>query len=129
MLLLRLYCCGRVTISSKDSILCILPEWLDRILAGEKTAEIRGKPCPDKIGKRIWLRASGSGIVIGRATVIGCVKLTMADWKSMRSQHLVRGKRSYGNRTHAWLLADVQRVAGIPIVLKHGCVDWQTGPG
>ena len=128
MLLLRLYCCSRVTISSKDSILCILPEWLDRILAGEKTAEIRGKPCPDKIGKQIWLRASGSGIVTGRATVIGCVKLTQSDWKSMRSQHLVPGERLYGDRTHAWLLADVQRVAGIPIARKRGCVDWQTGP-
>ena len=66
MLLLRLYCCSRVTISSKDSILCILPEWLDRILAGEKTAEIRGKPCRSKIGKQIWLRASGSGMVTGK---------------------------------------------------------------
>ena len=128
MLLLRLYCCSRVTISSKDSILCILPEWLDRILTGEKTAEIRGKLCPDTIGKQIWLRASGSGIVTGRATVIGCVKLTQSDWKSMRSQHLVPGERLYGDRTHAWLLADVQRVAGIPIARKRGCVDWQTGP-
>ena len=43
MLLLRLYCCSRVTIGSKDSILCILPEWLDRILdEGKRPAEIRG---------------------------------------------------------------------------------------
>ena len=128
MLLLRLYCCSRVTIGSKDSILCILPEWLDRILDEGKTAEIRGKPCWDKIGKRIWLCASRSAMVTGRATVIGCVKLTRSDWKSMRSQHLVPGKRLYGNRTYAWLLADVQRVAGIPIARKRGSVDWQTGP-
>ena len=47
---------------------------------------------------------------------------------SMRSQHLVPGKRKYSDRTYAWLLADVQRVAGIPIARKRGSVDWQTGP-
>ena len=127
--MLLLYCCSRLTIGSEDSILCILPEWLERILAGEKIAEIRPKRCRSKIGKQIWLRASGSGMVTGRATVIDCVKLSADEWKSMRSQHLVPGARLYGDRTHAWLLADVQRVAGIPIARKPGCVEWQTGPG
>ena len=128
--MLLLYCCSRLTIGSEDSILCILPEWLERILAGEKTAEIRGKPCDSKIGKQIGLRAAGRRMVTGRATVSGCGKLTDASkWESMRSQHLGPGARLYGDSTHAWLLADVRRVAGIPIAVKHGCVDWQTGPG
>ena len=127
--MLLLYCCSGLTIGNKDAILVIKPEWLEPILNGDKTAEIRSSPCWDKVGKTIWLCASRSGLVTGKARVTGCEKLTESAWESMYPRHLVPGKRAYGNRTHAWLLADVERVAGIRIVRKDGAVIWQIGPG
>jgi hypothetical protein len=118
---LLLYCCSGLTIGSEDSILVIKPEWLEPILNGDKTAEIRSRSCWDKVGKTIWLCASRSGLVTGKATVTGCQKLTESAWKSMYPRHIVPGKRAYGDRTH--------RVAGIRIVRKDGAVIWQTGPG
>tara|TARA_B110001452_G_C15115788_1_gene388952 strand:- start:337 stop:720 length:384 start_codon:yes stop_codon:yes gene_type:complete len=126
---LLLYCCRGLTIGSEDSILVIKPEWLEPILNGDKTAEIRSSACKSKVGKRIWLCASRSGLVTGKARVTGCEKLTESAWKSMYPRHLVRHHRPYGGRTHAWLLADVERVAGIRIVRKEGAVIWQIGPG
>ena len=116
-------------IGHKDPILIIKPEWLERILSGEKTLEIRDQGCPSKVGRQIWLCASESGEVTGKAIVVGQRKLSNDEWESMRPQHLVQGIRSYGGRTHGWMLAEVQRIPAIPIRRKQGAVIWQTGPG
>lgn len=116
-------------IGDKDPILVIKPEWLEIILSGRKTLEIRGKACTDKVGKQVWLCASRTAMVTAKATVTGSRPLSKEEWESTRSQHLVPGDRLYGNRTHAWSLEAVQRVVPIAIVRKHGSVDWQCGPG
>ena len=38
--------------------------------------EIRGEGCPSKVGKQIYLCASDSGVVTGKATVLGQKKLS-----------------------------------------------------
>ena len=50
--------------------------------------EIRGQGCPSKVGKQIYLCASDSGVVTGKATVLGQKKLSKAEWDNMRPQHL-----------------------------------------
>ena len=96
---------------------------------GEKTLEIRGKACTSKVGKRVWLCPSLTGMVTGKATVKGSRKLSAREWESTRGQHCVPGGRYYGACTHAWELAGAQRVAPVAFVRKHGSVDWQIGPG
>lgn len=116
-------------IGAQDPILIILPEWLELILSGKKTLEIRSKACTSKVGKRVWLCASGTGMVIGMATVKGSRKLSAHEWESTRDQHHVPGGRFYGDDTHAWELAGAQRIAPTAIVRKKGSVVWQIGPG
>jgi hypothetical protein len=98
-------------------------------LSGEKTLEIRDQGCPSKVGEQIWLCASGSAEVTGRAVVSGCGALNNCEWEKLRPQHLVEGGRPYGNKTNAWHLTGVQRIPAIPIQRKRGSVIWQTGPG
>ena len=40
---------------SKPNILVIKQPWLDFILSGEKTWEVRNKPCKMYLGRRIFL--------------------------------------------------------------------------
>ena len=122
-----LSCCSRI--GDQDPILVILIEWLELILSGKKSIEIRGEGCPSKVGKQIWLCASGSGTVTGKAYVVDQRMLSKGEWEDLRSQHLVSGDRPYGDCTHAWILAGVQRIPAIPIRRKQGSVIWQKGPG
>ena len=116
-------------IGNADPILTIQPGWLERILRGEKSMEIRGQGCPSKVGRQIWLCASESGEVTGKAIVVDQRKLSTGEWESMRPQHLVPGVRSYGASTHGWMLAEVQRIPAVPIRRKQGAIIWQIGPG
>ena len=65
----------------------------------------------------------------GKAIVVDQRKLSKDEWENMRPQHLVPGDRCYGELTHGWMLADVQRIPAIPIKRKRGAVIWQLGPG
>ena len=116
-------------IGEHDSILIILGCWLELILAGKKTLEIRGKMCRKQVGKTIWLCASGTGLVMGKARVTDAYPLSERKWEATRHLHLVPGKRLYGAKTHAWAFEDVQHVAPVAIVRKRGSIDLQTGPG
>ena len=117
-------------IKDDDSILMIRPEWLREILNG-KTYEIRGKPCPAKIGKQIFLAASESSSVSATAVVLACHgPLSKVQWEESRKYHRVPGPRLYGECTYAWELKDVKSISpSILIKRKRGSVDWQTGPG
>ena len=121
--------CLRRSIGPLDSILIIRPEWLNRILSGEKTWEIRSTACR-KVGEWIWLSASQSSTVTGRAQVVDSRHLSVEEWEATRLQHCVPGPRFYGDRTHAWCLQGVRTTtAPLPFERKRGAVKWQTGPG
>jgi hypothetical protein len=120
-------CCS---IGATDSILIIKPCWLDLILSGMKTLEVRAMGCSSKVGKRIWLCASGQSMVVGSAVVVASIgPLSCSEWYAMRRFHCVPGPRFYGDRTFGWWLRDVKRVMPVPITRKSGSVIWQTGPG
>ena len=46
-------------INEQDPILIVKPEPLSNILRRKKTIEVRAKQCTSKIGKTVWLCASG----------------------------------------------------------------------
>ena len=116
-------------IHAKDRILIMLPEHLESILALLKTLAIRGKPCYPKVGTYIWLAASSSSKVMGRALVAACLgPLSKTEWVAYRSHHMVTSERLYGNHTYAYKLEQVERLlCPIEIQRKRGSIDWQIG--
>jgi hypothetical protein len=121
---------SHLRISPDDRILILLSEWLEQLLDKTKDLEIRGKPCPSKVGTYIWLAASESSQVTGRAYVKACHgPLSVPEWEALRSRHRVSGERFYGDHTFAYELEEVQRVQPIPILRKRGSVGWQIGDG
>ena len=102
--------------------------WMDKILDGHKTLEIRKRRVKQVIGKRIWLAASGSSATFGSVEVVACLgPLTQSEWDKLRSKHLVPQERPYyGGSTFAYVLQDPQRLPEcISFERKRGAVIWQ----
>ena len=72
-----------------SSILIIQQPWIDLILNGYKTLEIRGKQCVNKVGQRIYLALSGGGgILLGSVEFIACHgPLSRAEWAARGEEH------------------------------------------
>ena len=102
--------------------------WMDKILDGHKTLEIRKRRVKQVIGKRIWLAASGSSAIFGSVEVVAWLgPLTQSEWDKMRPKHLVPQERPYyGGSTFAYVLQDPQRLPEcISFERKRGAVTWQ----
>ena len=103
------------------AVLIIKPQWLELILAGEKTWEIRGQRLTKHMGQVVYLAGSGTAAISGRATLVGCHgPLSTSEWTNSFELHRVpsgeivhpphrRDVRPYGIRTYAWEFAYVQR--------------------
>lgn len=92
-----------------DSALVIAPEWIDKILAGEKTWEIRSEPNA-RVG-RIALAKKGGPLVA--TCIIGkSIPLEAKDFSAHFEKHRVRPEELrayYGDRdVYAWPLSDVR---------------------
>ena len=109
------------------SILIIQKPWLDRILSGHKTLEIRSQPC-HKVGQRIYLALSGGGgIVLGSVLLIACHgPLSRDEWTARADEHCVAGdKLPYGTSTYAWEVVQPQLFKEpVPYKAKRGQVIW-----
>jgi hypothetical protein len=102
-------------------VLIIKPEWLELILAGEKRWEIRGARHLKHVGRTVYLAASESAAISGRAMLVGCHgPLSKSEWTESFELHRVpsgelvhpshrRDVRPYGIRTYAWEFGSVQR--------------------
>lgn len=117
-------------IHAEDRILIIKQNWLEMILAGDKTMELRGQRYISLVDTYIWLCPSETGHVIGRALVTSVVgPMDAAALRSCHALHHWHGRAPYA-RTYGWNLARVQRLdVPIPIVRKPGSVIIQVGPG
>jgi hypothetical protein len=108
--------------------LLIRKPWIDKILDGSKTWEIRGR----RSHKRglIGLVESGSGTVIGTAKLTGVVApLALPQLISNASKAgLTRGEARQGlpyKDTFAWIIEDARRlVAPVPYRHPPGAVIW-----
>lgn len=100
--------------------LLIRPPWIDRILAGEKTWELRSRRT--HLRERIALIEAGAGRVVGTAEVVGCEgPLDAAALVRSRGRHLASPQqvRSLGyTQTFAWVLANVRRLDE-PLPYRH----------
>ena len=108
--------------------LIIRDPWIDLILSGKKTWEIRGSKT--KVRGEIALIRSGSGMVYGTCRfvdVIGTLSLRLMRMQFERHrvplENLKAGLR-YKN-TYAWVITDARRLKD-PIPYKHpqGAVIW-----
>lgn len=108
--------------------LIIKKKWLDKILSGEKTLEIRGSKTAH-ICERIALIESGSSQIKGFCVIRSVIALTEEKWETERDRHCVelsfedllkRYKTAY-----AWELTDVIACKQ-PVPYKHpqGAVIW-----
>lgn len=113
--------------------LIIAEPWIDKILDGEKTWEIRGTST--KTRGRIALIRKGSGQVVGTARLTDAVgPLTRRDLQANLRKHCVPRSglpvllRRYP-RPHAWVLEDARRLRR-PVSYEHprGAVIWVTLP-
>ena len=94
---------------SAKSVLVVKRRWLDKILAGQKTWEIRGGPT----AKRGWIHFAQSGTagkLMGRARVVGCRRLRPSSFEQNVSHHCVdRWDDVKYKNPYAWVLEDAER--------------------
>ena len=108
--------------------LVIKKPWIDLILDGLKTWEIRGSRT--KVRGTIELIQSGSGLVIGTAEIVDCIELSIDLYKSSFDKHQINevGNLPY-KKTYAWVMKNPHRYAK-PRPYKHpqGAVIWVNLP-
>lgn len=107
--------------------LIIKKEWLDLILSGKKTLEIRGMNTKNR--GLIGLIESGSGLVVGTCEIVGSHTL---DCEHQMNEALEKGcipnkeriTNAY-NKPHAWEIENAKRLDS-PIKYKHpkGAIIW-----
>lgn len=114
--------------------LVVRPPFVDWILDGKKTWEIRGTAT--KIRGRIALIAGGTGTIVGTCDLVDvCGPLKVADLVA-NARRLnekpgdLKGPRYYGDHTYAWVLTSASRLKK-PINYRHpsGAVIWVTLSG
>ena len=107
--------------------LLIRRPWIDKILEGKKTWELRGSRT--LVRGQIGLIASGTGTVIGVCDLVDCVgPLTIEQFrKDSRKAGLRPSDVSLGyyRQTYAWVLKNARRLER-PIPYKHppGAIIW-----
>ena len=122
--------CGLCTVvPCGASILIIQQPWIDLILDGHKTLEIRGMRCKKPEGERIYLALSGAGgWVLGAATFVACHSpLSRAEYASLADGHRVAGDALPYSATYAWEVRLPERFR-LPVSYCHklGQVVWAT---
>ena len=109
------------------SILIIQRPWIDLILDGRKSLEVRGKFCK-KERERIYLALSGGGgIILGSVEFVRSHgPLSRDEWASLATKHCVAGDAlPYGSSTFAWEVAKPIRFSTpVPYHHKPGIVVW-----
>ena len=108
--------------------LLVRREWVEKILSGEKTWELRGSSTKN-LGE-IALIQSGSGLVVGTCELVDIEgPLSRAELKRSEDRHCVDPRRFAGKprykSTHAWVLKKARRLRK-PVAYQHppGAVIW-----
>ena len=104
--------------------LIIRKPWIDYILDGKKTWEIRG--CNTKKRGKIELIQSKFGFIIGCCELVDCIKLNIEQYLNSKEKHCIENidKLPYKS-TYAWVLTNPYRYS-VPKKYKHpnGAVIW-----
>ena len=102
-----------------ERILILRKEWLERILEGEKTIEIRGTRLREG---DVWL--GNKGVVSGKARLGPAVLIdTEQEWSALRLQHLVENTALPYKTTWGLPLQSVARLPeGVPFLHRRGAI-------
>lgn len=109
------------------SILIVQQPWIGLLLSGQKTLEIRGKPCSKPAGERVYLALSGGGgIVLGSVAFVACHgPLGTPEWARRAPEHCVEAAKLPYPTTYAWEVgAPVRFHKPVPYHHKPGVVVW-----
>jgi len=104
--------------------LIIADPWIDKILSGEKTLEMRTRHT--KIRGTIGLIRKGSGLIVGKAELIGSHDLT-GELENSHLRHCIDYASNPGLKKYCigWELRNVTRyTAPIPYTHPLGAVIW-----
>lgn len=110
-----------------DRALIIKKRWLDLILEGKKTWEIRGSDT--NIRGKIFLAESGTGLIVGECELVNSFSL-LDEWikpEALFKKHRVDdwGKVVKYINPHAWVLARAKRYKKpCPYIHPNGAVIW-----
>ncbi len=114
----------------KYPALIVKKKWLDLILSGTKTWEIRRGRCTKNLG-RIYFVESGTGNVVGYANFKDNIgPLSVAEFNHGTKRSCVdkvtsKTKLPYGDKTFAWVMEGARRLRSpIRIKIKPGTVIW-----
>ena len=110
---------------SAKSALVVKKRWLEKILAGRKTWEIRGGPTK----KRGWIHLAQSGStgkLMGRGKLVDVRRLSRRSFEQNVSHHCVDSWDDVPYKTpYAWVLEDAERFERpFPYEHKKGAVIW-----
>ena len=102
--------------------LLIRPRWIDLILQGEKTWEMRSQPT--RVRGTIGLIRQGSGLVVGTARLTDSLPaLTRDDYMQYREMHAIPedmlDEVLANRRVFPWVLTDLRRLPE-PVPYRHG---------
>lgn len=104
--------------------LIIKKPWIDYILSGKKTWEIRG--CSTKKRGKIELIQSKSGLVVGCCEITDCFKLNLKEYSSSYNKHCIDKLDCLPYKaTYAWVISNPCRYEN-PKKYSHpnGAVIW-----
>ena len=101
-----------------DRILVLRPHWLNLILAGEKTLEIRGR---NLSAGNYWLGTRG--MIHGLAVLQPAILIDSAQaWQELRHRHRVESNELPYRTTYALPIRRCRRVTPVPYVHPRGAV-------
>lgn len=98
--------------------------WVDYILDGKKTWEVRGSNTTMR--GEIELIQSSSGLVVGKCEIIGCKELSLSDYQNNKDKHCIPYTSTLPyKRTYAWIITKAERYSQ-PKKYKHpkGAITW-----
>jgi len=104
--------------------LVIKQPWIDLILDGKKTWEMRARKT--KIRGRIGLIEQGTGLIVGHAEIVCCLKVNPnAQYSDYLRNHCIRDMNLIAKYPFAWVLQGATRYEEpIPYIHPRGAVVW-----
>jgi len=106
-----------------ERALIVKKAWLDKIFDDGKVWEMRTSKT--KITGKIGLIESGTGLIVGEVTLVGCFPNPIPKSKHLIRYHKVEDLSLLDKWKYAWLLKDAKRYKK-PIPYEHpkGAVIW-----
>lgn len=106
-----------------DRALIVRQPWVDMILSGEKTAEMRSRNT--NIRGRVGIIEQGTGLIKGEVEIVGSIKLQNPTHEEWKMQSCIEDDSLLEKWNVAWLLDKAERYDH-PIKYNHlkGAVTW-----